>query len=417
MKTGGFALKKWASNDPDALMDLPPEDVSSADEDRLWKTLGLHWNRHSDHLTFMPMPDIHPERHDYKRQLLSLASRLFNPLGCLAPFTIRAKKLFQSLWLKGLDWDDQLPLDINSVWCQWKRELETLDSVRSPTRVDGHSKSVWRRGIPDDGVHGRGEGGKILPRQDPRRSGQAMEPLTARIDGCTPPGAPQRLDLRRPTKVQTFCGEPRSGDPQPQFRRHCPTADNPADKHSRGCALDTLCEAKLWWNGPAWLKEPIEQWPRLTMALSPEETRLVSPERKRVVTFCASLQEPSLFCDHRPVPIWNDGTSRPGHGILLSVPRECETPRRRTEDQSPARRRFRFRRPPRGGPSLCELGTPLRLCLHSWTRKAFCEWEEDTALVPPSSLLPLNGPSCGVAFGWFGAGKQSRDASELASSA
>ncbi|KRZ64130.1 hypothetical protein T08_7878, partial [Trichinella sp. T8] len=59
--------------------------------------------------------------------------------------------------------------------------------------------------------------------------------------------------------------------------------------------LDTLREDKLWWNGPAWLKEPIEQWPRLTMALSPEETRLVSPERKRVVTLCASLQEPSLL--------------------------------------------------------------------------------------------------------------------------
>ncbi|KRZ65683.1 hypothetical protein T10_7172 [Trichinella papuae] len=94
MQTGGFALKKWASNDPDALTDLPPEDVSSADEGRLWKTLGLHWNRHSDHLTFLPLPDIRPERHGSKRQLLSLASRLFDPLGCLAFFTMRAKRLF-----------------------------------------------------------------------------------------------------------------------------------------------------------------------------------------------------------------------------------------------------------------------------------------------------------------------------------
>ncbi|XP_003369202.1 Pao retrotransposon peptidase family protein [Trichinella spiralis] len=76
MKTGGFALRKWASNDPDTLLDLPPEDVSSAD-----------W------------------------------------IGC-------GRR--SSLWLKGLNWDDQLPLDINSVWCQWKRELETLDSVRVP---------------------------------------------------------------------------------------------------------------------------------------------------------------------------------------------------------------------------------------------------------------------------------------------
>ncbi|KRZ54886.1 hypothetical protein T02_440 [Trichinella nativa] len=93
------------------------------------KTHGLQWNRHSDHLTFVPITDIHPERHDPKRQLISLASRLFDPLGCLAPFTIRAKRLFQSHWLKGLDWDDQLPIDINSVWCQWKRELHTLESV------------------------------------------------------------------------------------------------------------------------------------------------------------------------------------------------------------------------------------------------------------------------------------------------
>ncbi|KRX25032.1 hypothetical protein T07_3070 [Trichinella nelsoni] len=98
MRTGGFALKKWASNDLEALTDLPPEDVSSADEGRLWKTLGLHWNWHSHHLTFVPLPEIPPERHDSKRQLLSLASRLFfDPLGCLAPFTIRAKRLFQSL--------------------------------------------------------------------------------------------------------------------------------------------------------------------------------------------------------------------------------------------------------------------------------------------------------------------------------
>ncbi|KRX34965.1 hypothetical protein T05_8253 [Trichinella murrelli] len=112
--------------------ELQWNDVSSTDEDCLWKTLGLHWNRHRDNLTFVPITDIHPERHDSKRQLISLASRLFDPLGCLAPFTIRAKRLLQSHWLKGLDWDDQLPIDINSVWCQWNRELDTLESVRVP---------------------------------------------------------------------------------------------------------------------------------------------------------------------------------------------------------------------------------------------------------------------------------------------
>ncbi|KRZ54877.1 hypothetical protein T02_7912 [Trichinella nativa] len=76
--------------------------------------------------------------------------------------------------------------------------------------------------------------------------------------------------------------------------------ENPADKLSHGCALDTLREDKLWWNGPAWLKKPAEQWPHLTMALWLEETHRASPERKRVVTRCASLQEPSRLAIVNP---------------------------------------------------------------------------------------------------------------------
>ncbi|KRZ58611.1 hypothetical protein T02_14089, partial [Trichinella nativa] len=220
MKTGGFVLKKWASNDPDALMDLPPEDVSSADEDRLWKTLGLHWNRHSDHLTFMPMP--------------------FYSMSMF-----KAKKLFQSLWLKGLHWDDQLPLDINSVWCQWKRELETLDSVRVP-----------------------------------------------------------RVRVRVLT------------DPS--------------------------------------------QWPRLTIALSLEETRLASAERERVVTLCASLQEPSLLAIIDPGGVSSFEDRLGAHPCASWGPPCCFA-------------------------SIRGHGRPF-----ANGRKTVKD-EDNTALVPPSSLLPLNG--------------------------
>ncbi|KRZ23332.1 hypothetical protein T4C_8592 [Trichinella pseudospiralis] len=339
MKTGGFVLKKWASNDSDALMDLPAEDVSSADKDRLWKTLGLHWNRHSDHLTFMPMPDIHPERHDSKRELLSLASRLFDPLGCLAPFTIRAKKMFQSLWLKGLDWDDQLPLDISSVWCQWKRELETLDSVRVPRALMVIPKGQVRRlelhVFGDASETAFGAVAYLMTESMDRTKEVRFCLAKTRVAPVKRLSLP-RLELMAALHVarlkeyverelglpfnRSTCwsdstivlswiqGDPRRWKPfvanrvqeilsrtEPSQWRHCPTADNPADKLSRGCALNTLREDNLWWNGPAWLREPIEQWPRRTMSLSPEETRLVSPERKRVVTLCASLQEPSLL--------------------------------------------------------------------------------------------------------------------------
>ncbi|KRZ70888.1 hypothetical protein T10_5731 [Trichinella papuae] len=114
--------------------------VSSADEGRLWKTLGLHWNRHSDHLTFVPLPDIHLKRHDSKRHLLSLKT---------PPFTIRTKRLFQSLWLKSLEWDDQMALEINGV----EERTGNPGHCQTPTRVDVHSQRSGL-GVPDNGSLG-----------------------------------------------------------------------------------------------------------------------------------------------------------------------------------------------------------------------------------------------------------------------
>ncbi|XP_044166852.1 uncharacterized protein LOC122950905 [Acropora millepora] len=50
-----------------------------------------------------------------KRSLLSLASRMFDPMGLISPFTVRAKILFQELWRRGLEWDDPLDND-SSCW-------------------------------------------------------------------------------------------------------------------------------------------------------------------------------------------------------------------------------------------------------------------------------------------------------------
>ncbi|KRY44518.1 hypothetical protein T03_664 [Trichinella britovi] len=45
MKSGGFAVKKWASNDTATLSDLPVEVTPPLETSRLWKTLRLYWNR------------------------------------------------------------------------------------------------------------------------------------------------------------------------------------------------------------------------------------------------------------------------------------------------------------------------------------------------------------------------------------
>ncbi|KRY06690.1 hypothetical protein T12_1149, partial [Trichinella patagoniensis] len=66
MKSGGFAMKKWASNDTAARSDLPVEVTSPLETSRLWKTLGLYWNRRLDVLTFVPPAEIPLGQHDTK---------------------------------------------------------------------------------------------------------------------------------------------------------------------------------------------------------------------------------------------------------------------------------------------------------------------------------------------------------------
>ncbi|KRX24994.1 hypothetical protein T07_11505 [Trichinella nelsoni] len=213
-----------------------------------------------------------------------------------------------------------LPLDINSVWCQWMRELETLESVRVPWALMVTSRDQVRHYE----LHIFGDASEAA-------YGAVAYVMMESLDGikevrfclaktCVAPV--KRLNLPRlelmaallaarlKAYMERELGLPFTDPPvgatvalsseilsltEPSQWQHCPTAGNPANKLSRGCALDTLRGDQLWWNGPAWLKEPAEQWPRLTIALSPEETRLASPEKKKVITLCASLQEPSCW--------------------------------------------------------------------------------------------------------------------------
>ena len=95
------------------------------------KALGLSWDTVVDAFLFhqgnklLQVPD--PET---KRSVISLSSKLFDPLGFLGPFTIRAKILYQKLWIRGVAWDDSLDDETRLEWKKWKEELEHLNQIR-----------------------------------------------------------------------------------------------------------------------------------------------------------------------------------------------------------------------------------------------------------------------------------------------
>ncbi|KRX52654.1 hypothetical protein T09_15197 [Trichinella sp. T9] len=93
---GSFHLAKWASNSAAAVDGILAEDQEPSDASRLWKTLGIFWQREFDMLIFHP-PERVAEFPDTKRGVLKALASVFDPLGCLAPYTVRAEIIIQLL--------------------------------------------------------------------------------------------------------------------------------------------------------------------------------------------------------------------------------------------------------------------------------------------------------------------------------
>ena len=67
-----------------------------------------------------------------KRNFLHKIAMLFDPMGYLALYVIRAKILLQEMWTTGLDWDDPLDQSQARQAKKWFEELPELSDVQVP---------------------------------------------------------------------------------------------------------------------------------------------------------------------------------------------------------------------------------------------------------------------------------------------
>ena len=129
---GGFKLTKWISNSRAVLASIPEEDKAKQvknfdlDRDKLpnERALGMYWDIESDIFGFRVT--VKSTSHT-RRNILSIVSSVYDPLGLLSPFILKAKQILQQLCKAKYGWDEVIPVEISKQWQAWLKDLEQLD--------------------------------------------------------------------------------------------------------------------------------------------------------------------------------------------------------------------------------------------------------------------------------------------------
>nr|XP_042911765.1 uncharacterized protein LOC122272315 [Parasteatoda tepidariorum] len=136
LSSAGFSLRKWASKSNEFLKtidaDLCLKNTSlDLDSENIIKTLGVLWNPADDVFLFKITPTSF-EGTLTKRLLLSTIARTFDPLGWLAPITIKCKLIMQELWKHKLQWDETISPNISQEWTKLAEDMMLVKDIKIP---------------------------------------------------------------------------------------------------------------------------------------------------------------------------------------------------------------------------------------------------------------------------------------------
>ena len=122
LKLGGFNLTKFVSNADEIVSAMNPEDCETSSSpinkicngaEKSSHVLGLKWDHVKDTLVVSRGVDRPLDKAITQRTVLSFVSSVCDPVGLVAPNTVRARLLLKDIWkISGQSWDDELPEDI-----------------------------------------------------------------------------------------------------------------------------------------------------------------------------------------------------------------------------------------------------------------------------------------------------------------
>ena len=239
--------------------------------------------------------DLEPK----KRDVVSLASRIYDPIGILSPVTIQFKVLFQRICELKIGWDDYISGDPLKRWkslvhglaqtcplhisrCILHHAEDKRDAVYSlqgfsDASQEAYAAVIYLKVVTSNGVEVRFVASKTrvapakgmtIPRLELLAAlllsklmvnvSCALEPeLTLDDPSCFTDSKVTLYWIQGQTKECKQFAQNRVRDIRRLLPihvwKHCSGHENPADIPSRGMDLAELANNPLWWNGPKWL--------------------------------------------------------------------------------------------------------------------------------------------------------------------
>ncbi|KRZ54407.1 hypothetical protein T02_1628 [Trichinella nativa] len=126
-ETAGFCLTKLSSNEPTVLSSLSEKDVASECKARM--ALGIVWHNKEDVITFPVIRVARPDQQMTKRGMLSVIMKIFDLLGYLSPFLVKAKVCYKYCGIKELI-GIHLPQNMLKDWQDWIAEIPSISEIR-----------------------------------------------------------------------------------------------------------------------------------------------------------------------------------------------------------------------------------------------------------------------------------------------
>lgn len=308
LKSGGYELRKWLSNEPSVLKGIPedhqqnPHLFEDVDDPNRIAVLGMQYQPLKDIFTFQ----VHLEAPKVwtKRTVLSVIARMFDPNGWISPLIFSAKCLLQRLWTLGVSWDEPLigpPLD---EWLELFSSIEEVNRIALPRRIlppgryqaslhgfcdaseRGYAASVYLRTVDAEGrvnvslLLAKSKVAPIRTRLTIPKLELSGAHLLSKLLSHVVRELTATIEIRdifawsdsqvalawlraAPHTLEVFVGNRVSQIQNVGIDiiwRHVPGELNPADCASRGCTAPELILHPLWW-GPEWLMGPETSWP------------------------------------------------------------------------------------------------------------------------------------------------------------